>query len=110
MHERAGLLDLLLSPDLVAALDDHIRDIVAEVVLDERARAERREWLPISDAAARLGCTTDAVRMRVKRKTIESRRQGRRIYVRLDAASRDNGSVPWPTTKRAPARRESPGA
>jgi hypothetical protein len=78
------VLELALSPELLAALDEHIREIVAEALREERARGERGKWLPLADAAERMGCSTDAVRMRVKRKTIEARRQGRRIFVRLD--------------------------
>ena len=33
------LLDLLLSPELVAALDEHVRAVVADAVRDEGGRA-----------------------------------------------------------------------
>jgi hypothetical protein len=103
-------LELLLSADLLDALDELIRDVVDDALREERARAERGEWVALAVGADRLGCSADALRMRAKRKTIESRRQGRRIYVRLDGAANDNGSVPSPTANRAPARRRSPGA
>jgi excisionase family DNA binding protein len=35
----------------------------------------------LEEAAERLGCTPDAVRMRVKRGRLDHRRQGRRVYV-----------------------------
>jgi excisionase family DNA binding protein len=47
----------------------------------------RRAWLTLREAAEQLGCTPDAVRMRIKRGRLEHRRQGRRIYV--SAASVD---------------------
>jgi hypothetical protein len=103
-------LELALSPQLLDALDEYVRDVVDGALRDKRARAERGDWVPLAVAADRMGCSTDAVRMRVNRKTIEARRQGRRIYVRLDGATSDNGSVPSSTANRAPARRRSPGA
>jgi hypothetical protein len=98
---RRDLLDAL-APGLVDVLREIVREQVDDALREERARVEQGEWLPLADAAERLGCSTDAVRMRVKRKTIDARRHGRRIYVRLDGASRDNASVPWPTTKTSP--------
>jgi hypothetical protein len=84
VNARPDLLELLLSPDVVAALDEHIRDVVIDTIREERARVERGEWVPLTVGAARLGCTADALRMKAKRGTIESRRQGRRVYVHLD--------------------------
>jgi hypothetical protein len=69
--------------------------------------------LPLVDAAARLGLTPDAVRLRLRRgKTLQGRKQGREWYVLLDDASSDatghatdhdrssdvNGDVPDATT------------
>ena len=51
-----------------------------EQTLIERGQGERR-WLTLEEAAERLGCTPDAVRMRVKRGRLDHRRQGRRVYV-----------------------------
>jgi hypothetical protein len=46
--------------------------------------------LPLVDAAARLGLTPDAVRLRLRRgKTLQGRKQGREWYVLLDDASPD---------------------
>jgi excisionase family DNA binding protein len=86
---RPHLLELALSRELLDALDTHIRELVAEAVRDERARTSRRDWLSADEAALQLGVSADAIRMRAKRGTIESMRQGRRVYVRLNGASRE---------------------
>jgi hypothetical protein len=92
-----ALLEALLSSGgLLRLLDEHVRqvatetarDVAAEVTRDELARATQpREWLTISEAAAEFGCTTDAMRMRVKRRSVESCRMGHRIYVRAPGAN-----------------------
>jgi hypothetical protein len=84
---RRDLLGLALSPELLVALDEYIRDVVAEALIAERARVQRGEWVPLTEAATRLRCSYDAVRMRRKRGSIESRRLGGRIYVRVDGTS-----------------------
>jgi hypothetical protein len=43
-----------------------------------------RRRLTVHDAARRLGISEDAVRMRVKRDTLEAEREGGRLYVLLD--------------------------
>ena len=91
MSDRPELLDLLLSPELVAALDEHIREVVAEAIREERARQPRREWLPLAEAAREYGCSEDALRMRVNRGSVEARRQGRRLLVR--APETDGGHL-----------------
>jgi ABC-type sulfate transport system substrate-binding protein len=81
-----ALLELLLSPQALEVLDEHVRRVVAEAVRDELARqAPARRWLTLDEAAREYGCSTDAMRMRVKRGSIESRRQGRRLYVLADS-------------------------
>lgn len=81
-------LSLLLSPDLLMALEE---------LVDERARAvlaatfpvgDAPRWLTVEQTAKRLSCTPDAVRMRVKRGRLEHRRQGRRIYVSAESVDR----------------------
>jgi excisionase family DNA binding protein len=44
----------------------------------------RPERMTVHDAARRLGISEDAVRMRVKRGTLEAEREGGRLYVVLD--------------------------
>ena len=67
---------------------------------NDRPNGDRTgEWLPIADAAARLGVTTDAVRMRAKRRTIPSRKNGRRLEVLVGEPNGD------PTPERTPTER-----
>jgi hypothetical protein len=89
VSERRDLLELVLSAEVLAVLDEHIRDVVAEAVRQERARQPRREWLTLAEAAVEYGCTEAAMRMRAKRGTVETRRQGRRLYVRANGAPRE---------------------
>jgi excisionase family DNA binding protein len=58
-----------------------------EETLIHRSEHERR-WLTLGEAAERLGCTPDAVRMRVKRGRLDHRRQGRRLYVSATSVDR----------------------
>lgn len=50
--------------------------------------AQDRRWLTLREAAERLGCTPDAVRMRINRGRLDHRRQGRRIYVSTASVDR----------------------
>jgi excisionase family DNA binding protein len=72
-------LSSLLAPELVAALEE----LVSERVASELARLEPSgpEWLTFDQAAERLGCSRDAVRMRVSRGRLAARNHGRRVYV-----------------------------
>jgi excisionase family DNA binding protein len=73
-----------------------LRPLVAELVDQELERrlativeqAPARKWLTIAEAAELLGCTPDAVRMRVQRGRLEHRRQGRRVYVSAESVDR----------------------
>ena len=94
MNARRDLLELALSPALLEALDEHIRDVVDEAIREERARQPRRDWLTLEQGAIEYGCSVDALRMRVKRGTVESRRHGRALYVRAHDASREKGGLP----------------
>jgi len=80
-------LAAVLAPDLLDALDA----LVSERVADELARLDAcrdaPRWLTLEQAAARLGCTAAAVRMRASRGRLQTRRHGRRVYV--SAASVD---------------------
>jgi hypothetical protein len=82
--DRSDLLGLLLSAEIVAALDEHVRDVVRETVRDEIDRQDGRQWIPVPEAAKVYGCSPAALRMRVKRGTVEARRQGSRLFVRAD--------------------------
>jgi hypothetical protein len=75
-------LAAVLAPDLL----DAIEELVAERVASELARRDATrdngpEWITLDRAAERLDCTPAAVRMRAHRGRLESRRQGRRLYV-----------------------------
>jgi excisionase family DNA binding protein len=80
--------------DIAGALADALRPLVDEVavlreqvdgLLDER---HGKRWLTLAEAAERLGCSPDAVRMRARRGRLEHRYQGRRLYVSADAVDR----------------------
>jgi excisionase family DNA binding protein len=66
-----------LPPDVVEQIAQRVAEILADRVQDERV-----EWLTLEQAAERLGCTAEAVRMRANRGRLERRSQGRRVYVR----------------------------
>jgi excisionase family DNA binding protein len=75
-----GLLDelavqLAMHPRLEALVEERVEQALAE--REQRGRA----WLTLTEAAERLGCTPDAVRMRIRRGRLEHRRHGRRLYV-----------------------------
>ena len=84
MSERYDALVAALSPELRAALEERIREIAVDVVRDEIARQSHQRWVPLAEAAKRYGCTPAALRMRIKRGSVESRRQGRLLFVRVD--------------------------
>ena len=75
-----------VSLELPAALLESIVEAVTARVLErlEQAAATGNggpPWLTLEQAAERLGCSPDAVRMRAKRGRLEARRDGRRVYV-----------------------------
>lgn len=85
-------LDHELARALVAALrdDPDLRDEFRGLLgVDGGTRNDpaTRPWLTVQEAAERLGCSPDAIRMRCSRGRLEHRRQGRRLYV--SAASVD---------------------
>jgi excisionase family DNA binding protein len=82
------------SADLVESVVDALRPLIADVVreeidgLVEERLGERKRWLTLGEAAERLGCSADAVRMRARRGRIGHRYQGRRFYVSADDVDR----------------------
>jgi len=74
-------LDALLGPGLVAAIEQLVDERVARAVAELRVPPPPSPWLTVQQAAEFLGCTEDAVRMRIKRGRMMARRQGRRVYV-----------------------------
>jgi hypothetical protein len=90
---RRELLERLLSPDVLDALDEYVREIVDEAIREERARQPRREWLPLAEAAIEYGCKVNALRMRADRGKVESKKIGRLVYVRAPGADDDGGGI-----------------
>jgi excisionase family DNA binding protein len=78
---RNGHLDALLGPELVAAIEQLVDERVARAVAGLRTPSPVPPWLPVARAAELLGCSEDAVRMRIRRGRLVARRQGRRVYV-----------------------------
>jgi excisionase family DNA binding protein len=76
-------LDLcaMFSSDVVTAIERLVDERVATALAALPAANVPAPWLTLEQAAGRLGCSTDAVRMRVKRGRLNHRRQGRRVYV-----------------------------
>jgi excisionase family DNA binding protein len=79
---------------LTEVLAEALRPLIAEIVreqlaalVDERER-EQKPWLTLAEAAERLGCSPDAVRMRARRGRLEHRYQGRRLYVSTKSVDR----------------------
>lgn len=80
-------LAAVLAPDLLDALNELVADRVAAELARLDANRDRPSWLTLEQAAKRLGCTPAAVRMRASRGRLQTRHQGRRLYV--SAASVD---------------------
>jgi excisionase family DNA binding protein len=80
-------LEAVLAPDVVQALEQLVFETVRAELAASRTESADRRWLTLDEASERLGVSADAVRMRVKRGRLDSRRQGRRLYV--SAASVD---------------------
>jgi excisionase family DNA binding protein len=53
-----------------------------------------RRRLTVAEAADALGISQDAVRMRIKRGTLDATKDGRQLFVLLDTAGSDVGSRP----------------
>jgi excisionase family DNA binding protein len=64
-----------------------IQERVEQTLMARVGGPQERRWLTVSEAAERLSCTPDAVRMRIHRGRLDHRRHGRRLYV--SAASVD---------------------
>lgn len=79
-------LDRELARALVTAIrnDPELRAELQGLLADSTTAQPEpagRKWLTVAEAAERLACTPDAVRMRCSRGRLEHRRQGRRLYV-----------------------------
>ncbi len=76
-----------LSPEVVAAIDELVAERV-RAELEAHELTSGRTWLTLDEAGERLGCTADAVRMRVKRGRLDAKTQGRRVYVSASSVER----------------------
>jgi excisionase family DNA binding protein len=81
-------LELLLSPAIVDAIEALVEERVRTELASRDARTANRTWLTLEEAGEQLGCSPDAVRMRVRRGRLDSRRQGRRVYVSAASVER----------------------
>lgn len=87
-NDPRARLEQLLAPPVVDALMEFV-DAIVELRLAERdAAASTRTWLTLEEAGEQLGCSADAVRMRVKRGRLEAKTQGRRVYVSAASVER----------------------
>lgn len=69
--------------DLLGLVDAYVDERIAGALAAQPppVDANGSGWLTIAAAADLLGCSPDAVRMRVKRGRLEARHEGRRVYV-----------------------------
>ena len=87
-HDPHDVLARALAPDLLDALEQLIDERVAAALDAHDGDEYQPRWLTCGEAAKLLGCSVDAVRMRVKRGRLVSRRQGRRVYISRDSIER----------------------
>jgi hypothetical protein len=79
--DARGRLAAVLAFELLDALDELVAErVAAELACLDASRGSPR-WLTLEQAAAQLGCSPAAVRMRASRGRLEKRRHGRRLYV-----------------------------
>jgi excisionase family DNA binding protein len=81
-------LSLVLSAELLDAMEEVVAERVRAELTARSPIGDSPKWLTVDQAAERLSCSSDAVRMRVKRGRLEHRRQGRRVYVSAESVDR----------------------
>ena len=74
------LLADVFAPDVVEAIERLVDERVAVALVGFVPTTSPR-WLTVAEAATRLGCSPDAVRMRARRGRLEVRRHGRSLYI-----------------------------
>lgn len=79
-------LAAVLSPDVLDALR-RLSPSALPPSLRARPDPSAARWLTLDQAAERLGCSRNAVRMRCRRGRLETRRQGRRLYISAAAVA-----------------------
>jgi nucleotide-binding universal stress UspA family protein len=81
-------LERLLAPEILYALDAYIREIAEDIADRRHAQAVfagGKPWLTVAEAADALGCSQVAVRARARRGRLQSRYQGRRLYIATES-------------------------
>jgi hypothetical protein len=69
-------------PSAIEAIESYVDErIAAQLAQTPAVTNGAPEWLSLQQAADRLDCSPDAVRMRARRGRLEARHQGRRLYV-----------------------------
>lgn len=82
-------LAAVLAPNLLDALDQLVTERVeAELARLAAATDNGPRWLTLDQAAARLGCSPAAVRMRASRGRLVTRHRGRRVYVAAESVDK----------------------
>jgi excisionase family DNA binding protein len=79
---RAPTADLgsFFAPDVLVAFERMVDERVS-ARLDMVTVDDRPVWLTLKEAAARLGCSEDAARMRANRGRLVSKHIGRNLYI-----------------------------
>jgi excisionase family DNA binding protein len=78
-------LERHFAPEVLAALDAYVQELVEERLAEAEPHDDGRRWYRLEEAADLLGCSYDAIRMRVARGRLTTRRQGRTVYVSGDS-------------------------
>ena len=79
--------------DLVELVRAVALEVVREELAAQQAQTPQREWVTAEEAATALDISRDAVRMRVKRRRLEGRLDGRRLLVTIESVRRAGGDV-----------------
>jgi hypothetical protein len=79
-----GRLAGLVGPELLELLDAYVDErFAAALAAVQPPESNGGGWLTLARAAEILDTTPDAVRMRAKRGRLETRHEGRRVYVKV---------------------------
>lgn len=71
----------LFAPEVIAAIERLVDERIADALAARDDGVAMPPWLTLEQAASRLDCSVDAVRMRARRGRLDVRRDGRRVYV-----------------------------
>jgi hypothetical protein len=112
MTDPRAVLERLLAPELLVALEQHVALLLEEALTGQATRTEftGKRWLTSAEAGELLSCSPDAVRMRCRRGRLEHRYMGRRLYVSAESVANLAGpGYAGRDRKAVPARRQPPG-